>query len=72
MNYETLVKTEWNLFINVCLETIRFLVDDGEDFNENLVDMIVRDNADVYGVFLNGEDDIRKMISDVMEAYGGR
>jgi len=72
MNYETLVQTEWNLFINVCLETICFLVDDGEDFNENLVDMIVRDNADEYGVFLNGEDDIRKMISDVMESYGGR
>ena len=72
MDYMTLKNKEWDLFILVCLETITLLVDDGEDFNENLVDMIVRDNADVYGIFLDGENDIQKMISDVMNAFERR
>lgn len=72
MDYMTLKNKEWDLFISVCLETITLLVDDGEDFNANLVDMIVRDNADVYGIFLDGENDIQKMISDVMNAFERR
>ena len=72
MDYMTLKNKEWELFINVCLETITLLVDDGEDFNNDLVEMIVRDNAEEYGIFLDGENDIRKMISDVMKSFERR